>query len=92
MFFLPLMLPCVPQFLAYVKGTPGQGELDDEWMTNFLAHLLGGIPWSYPRHWDPGSLELRSWFSVHQWLGLRRPGVSFLDELHRRPCADGGGV
>ena len=24
--------------------------------------------------------------------GLRRPGVSFLDELHRRPCADGGGV
>ena len=24
MFFLPLMLPCVPQFLAYVKGTPGK--------------------------------------------------------------------
>ena len=68
MFFLPLMLPCVPQFLGYVKGIPG--ELDYEWMTNFLAHLLSGIPWSYRGHWDMGSLELRSWFSVHQWLGL----------------------
>jgi hypothetical protein len=53
MFFLPLMLPCVPQFLAYVKGTPGQGELDSEWVTNFLFHLLGGIPCGYQGHKRP---------------------------------------
>jgi hypothetical protein len=24
----------------------------------------------YRGHWDMGSLEVRSWFSVHQWLGI----------------------
>lgn len=68
MLFLPLMLPCVPQFLAYVKGTPGQGQLDNEWVINFLAHLLGGIPWGYRGHAENGSLELFRWFSTHPLL------------------------
>ena len=70
MFFLLLMLPCVPQFLAYVKGTPGQGELDWEWMTNFLSHLSGGIPWAYRGHWEPGSLQLCARFSAHPGFEL----------------------
>ncbi len=70
MHFLPLMLPCAPQFLAYVKGTPGQGELDFEWTRNLLAHLLSGIPWGYRGHWESGSLELCSWFSARPILQL----------------------
>jgi hypothetical protein len=70
MLFLPLMLPCVPQFLAYVKGTPGQGQLNYGWVANFLAHLLSGIPWGYRGHSEPGCLELCSWFS-------RNPGLEF---------------
>jgi uncharacterized membrane protein len=70
MLFLPLMLPCVPQFLEYAKGTPGQGQLDSEWVKNFLAHLLSGIPWGYRGHWEVGTLELSSLFSAHPWLEI----------------------
>ena len=64
MWFLPLMLPCVPQFLAYVQGTSGQGRLEPQWVINFLAHLLGGVPWRYRGHSEVGSLEFASWFSA----------------------------
>lgn len=70
MLFLPLMLPCVPQFLKYVKGTPTQGQLSYEWVTNFLAHLIAGIPWAYFGHSEPDSIELYPWFVAHPGLGV----------------------
>jgi len=68
--FLPLMLPCAPQFAKYSKETGGIGELSGEWIVNFLSHLLSGIPWEYRGFYEPKRLELEPWFSAHPALGL----------------------
>lgn len=68
--FLPVMLPCVPQFLEYVKGTGGQGQLSLMWLANFLAHMVAGIPWAYQGHYEPGSIELYPWYVGHPGLGV----------------------
>jgi hypothetical protein len=64
MVFLPLILPCVPQFLEYVKGTPGQGRMTAEWAQNFLAHALAGITWVNHGFTEPNVLELSRIFAA----------------------------
>jgi hypothetical protein len=66
--FLPLILPCVPQFLEYVKTTPGQGQLSLDWIGNYLSHLLAGIPWACYGYTEPTAIELQRVF-VAQPLG-----------------------
>lgn len=68
--FLPVMLPCVPQFLEYVKGTGGQGQLSLMWLANFLAHMVAGIPWAYQGHYEPDGIELFPWYVAHPGLGV----------------------
>ena len=91
MLFIPLILPCVPQFLEYVKGTPGQGQLTFGWVANFLAHMLAGIPWAYRGHYEANSIEMYPWFVAHPGLGVLIVflALSFLAMGIRRMIAKG---
>jgi len=68
MAFLQMMLPIVPQLLAYLKETRGLGEVDYRWTQNFLAHLLSGLPWSYTLKYESPYLELYPWAVNHPGL------------------------
>ncbi len=68
MAFLQMMLPIVPQLLAYLKETGGLGEVDYRWTQNFLAHLLSGMPWSYTLRYDSDYVELYPWAVNHPGL------------------------
>lgn len=75
MAFLQMMLPCVPQFLAYIKTTPGLGQVDFQWTQDFLSHLLAGISWNYSRDATVPSIELASWATQNPGL---MAGIVFL--------------
>lgn len=68
MAFLQMMLPNIPQFLLYLKETPGLGDVDYRWMQNFLSHLLSGIPWSYTLQYKAAYIELYPWAADHPGL------------------------
>lgn len=70
MLFLPLVWPCVPQFLAYVKTTGGQGEMSFDWVINYLSHLVGGLPWQFKGHYEARQVELYWWAAEHPGLGV----------------------
>jgi hypothetical protein len=46
MVFLQLMLPCVPQFVDYLKTSAVRGSLDLRWLSSYLGLLFAGAPWS----------------------------------------------
>ena len=46
MIFLQLMLPCVPQFVEYLRTSAVRGTLDGRWLSSFFALLFAGVPWS----------------------------------------------
>ncbi len=57
--FLQLMLPCIPQFLAYLKTARALGEITTRWHANMAAHLAAGIPWNNSDQAAAGYPELR---------------------------------
>jgi 4-amino-4-deoxy-L-arabinose transferase-like glycosyltransferase len=46
MVFLQLMLPCVPQFLEYLRTSAVRGSLDGRWLSSYFGLLFAGVPWS----------------------------------------------
>lgn len=70
MALLQMMLPCVPQFLAYVKKTGGMGSLDYQWLQEFFCHLLCGTAWSYTDQHASDYVEIYPWFLRHPGLGV----------------------
>jgi hypothetical protein len=46
MVFLQLMLPCVPQFIEYLRTSAVRGSLDGRWVSSYLSLLFAGVPWS----------------------------------------------
>lgn len=64
-----LLLPCIPQFLGYLKKSRGMGTLDLHWMKDFMAHLLAGVPWSHTREYYSPYIELYPWFVDHPGIG-----------------------
>lgn len=70
MAFLQLLLPCIPQLIAYVKGQQGNGYLDFTWTSNFLSRMLTGNPWKYEPGLYPTKMELSDWFVYHPGLGV----------------------
>jgi hypothetical protein len=68
MFYLQLMLPCIPQLTNYFKTERALGELGLRWHKNMGAHLLAGIPWNNSDIPSAGYQEL-------QWVAEAHPNV-----------------
>ena len=81
--FIQLYAPCVPQMVNYLSGVKAAGggwTLDYFWMGNFLAHLLGGIPWTYTKMYPSDHLEMLCWAIDHPavFVAIVFFGVGFL--------------
>ncbi len=68
MLFLQLMLPCIPQFLHYVKETYGRGAVDWSWTVNTLMFLLSGSSWNTARILDGPYFQISDWAFAHPGL------------------------
>lgn len=62
---LMLLLPIVPQLIAYLDETHSLGDVDYRWMQSFLSHLLTGQPWSYTLKYRPEYIEIYPWAVDH---------------------------
>lgn len=47
-----IMLPCVPQILAFMKQNVLAGSFDTAWFVDAACYLLVGVPW---HAWEPGN-------------------------------------
>ena len=60
MVFLQLMLPCVPQFLEYLRTSAVRGSLDGRWLSSYFGLLFAGVPWSSTGRAESPYMELYS--------------------------------
>jgi len=66
MVYLQLMLPCIPQVMAYFQSDRALGVLSPRWHRNFGSHFLAGIPWNNSDNPVSGYPEL-------QWTAAAHP-------------------
>jgi hypothetical protein len=91
MAFLALMLPVVPQLIAYLGKTHGLGDVDFRWTQSFLAHLLAGISWNDSLQFPSPYPELLTWAALHpgMFVLICLLAIGFLVLGIRRLCAAG---
>jgi hypothetical protein len=91
MAFFLLMLPIVPQLIAYLDETHGLGDVDYRWTQSFLSHLLAGISWNNSLKFESPYLELYPWAVMHpgMFVLICLLGIGFLALGIRRLVAAG---
>lgn len=91
MAFLQLMLPIVPQLIAYLDETHELGDVDYRWTQSFLSHLLTGQPWSYTLKYQTPYIEIYPWAVNHPGLFVLicLLAIGFFVAGIRRLIADG---
>ncbi len=65
MLFFQLMLPCVPQFLAYLRSTAVHRAMGVEWIANYLSFMISGMPWNPSRAIQSSYMELLPRAAAH---------------------------
>jgi hypothetical protein len=76
MAFFQLMLPCVPQFLDYLRGSAVHTPMELAWLSNFFSLLFAGLPWSTTGQPVSKYIELYPWVVMHPALFFGMAGLS----------------
>lgn len=77
MAFFQLMLPCAPQFAAYLREGAVQTPMELGWLENFLSLLLAGLPWNSSGQPVSSYLELFPWVVLHPALFIGIVATTF---------------
>jgi hypothetical protein len=69
---IPLLAPCIPQMLAWLKRDRARGELPFEWIQDFAAYLTSGAAYHVWDSENPLCIAVSQWAPGVRWafLGL----------------------